>query len=205
MQGYNGSVWRGIMYSYIPLHSSAGQGMKERVPKGTRSWTRSFFWGTRQERKSNFSKGTRQERNSKNRGTKKGTKSFLFSFLSKEKFDKTSISCWKLTKSSIQKQFLKIVFSIFPSILAKNVNDKLVSEGGCTKGTKKGTKKKLKRNEAGTKTSLAKKERGRNENGIFGKGTWQKHVPQKWGTVHSLEVVYHDNHISLLYDNWFRA
>ena len=48
----------------------------------------------------------------------------------------------------------------------KNVKDKLIFEGACTVNFKRNGKKERKRNEAGTKTLLVKKERGRYKNGI---------------------------------------
>ena len=42
------------------------------------------------------------------------------------------------------------------------------------------------RNEAGTKTSIAEKERGRNENVIYGKGTRQERKHKSRGTTNTL-------------------
>ena len=45
------------------------------------------------------------------------------------------------------------------------------------------------RNEAGTKTSFAEKERGRNENVIYGKGTRQERKHESRGTTNTLDKI----------------
>ena len=47
-----------------------GKALEERVHKGTRTGTRSWKWGPREERVPDFKKGTRQESNTKNQRTR---------------------------------------------------------------------------------------------------------------------------------------
>ena len=155
------------------------QGISERVPKGTRSGTRSWNRGTQQERVPDFLKrnatGTQSQQS---RGTRKermrsSSVPFFYIFFSKAKE--------KRRKIAIFNSFEYFQFSRKKKIFCWNENGNYGTENFCQspfdiwyfgtskirKGTQKERKKERafliwKRNGAGTRSRFPEKERGRN-------------------------------------------